>query len=278
MREHKGLKVAFLYECPVVLPYNYEKAIQDKFDLIFTWNEDAVDSNKYLHFYWPQDIAIRRPWKRFNEKKQLVMVAGNKMSLEKDELYSARRNAAHFFERALKDQFDLFGQPAWDRHPSLPRLTIGNALKTRNIEELKAWFSLGRPFKCYRGSITDKIETIAGYRYSICYENMRNIKGYVTEKIWDCFCAGNVPIYWGCSNIEDYIPPSCFIDRRKFSSNRQLLNFISQIDESRYEDYLKNIEVLLESKNIAQWTGQQWGKDTARTLHEAITNMHARRI
>ncbi len=45
---------------------------------------------------------------------------------------------------------------------------------------------------------------------------MKNKPGYITEKIWDSFKARSIPIYWGASNIEEYIPINTFIDFRKF--------------------------------------------------------------
>ena len=41
---------------------------------------------------------------------------------------------------------------------------------------------------------------------------MRNVNGYVTEKIFDAFKAGCVPVYWGAENITKYVPAECFID------------------------------------------------------------------
>ena len=48
--------------------------------------------------------------------------------------------------------------------------------------------------------------------FAICYENARDIPGYITEKIFDCFFAGCVPIYWGgAPNVTDHIPANTFI-------------------------------------------------------------------
>ena len=35
----------------------------------------------------------------------------------------------------------------------------------------------------------------------------REIPGYITEKIFDCFLARSVPVYWGPGNIADHVPP-----------------------------------------------------------------------
>lgn len=42
-------------------------------------------------------------------------------------------------------------------------------------------------FKSYKGSVKDKLEILSHYKYCVCYENMRGEKGYITEKIFDCF-------------------------------------------------------------------------------------------
>ena len=77
-------------------------------------------------------------------------------------------------------------------------------------------------FKTYQGSVEDKIAATRGYKFSICYENTRGVPGYITEKIFDSFQAGVVPVYLGAPNITDEVPAGCFIDRRKFSSYQKL--------------------------------------------------------
>ena len=71
--------------------------------------------------------------------------------------------------------------------------------------------------------------------------------GYVTEKIFNCFAAGCVPIYWGAPNVTDYIPKNCFIDRRDFGSNAEVYDFIKSMSQGVYETYLKNIQIFLDS-------------------------------
>jgi Glycosyltransferase family 10 (fucosyltransferase) C-term len=51
----------------------------------------------------------------------------------------------------------------------------------------------GRAFDNY---VPDKRATLASYRFSIVIENAR-YPHYVTEKLFDCFATGTVPLYWG---------------------------------------------------------------------------------
>ena len=70
-------------------------------------------------------------------------------------------------------------------------------------------------FPSWKGPIDNKKKVLEQYRFAICYENVQDSPGYITEKIFDCFFAGCIPLYRGASNISDYIPSSCYIDRRK---------------------------------------------------------------
>ena len=58
--------------------------------------------------------------------------------------------------------------------------------------------------------VEDKWDALAPYYFSIAIENTSK-NDYWTEKISDCFLAYTVPIYYGCTNIEDYFPKNSYI-------------------------------------------------------------------
>jgi len=49
-----------------------------------------------------------------------------------------------------------------------------------------------------------KIETLKGYKYNICCENSIQ-EGYTTEKLFECFAGGCIPIYSGINPVEPNI-------------------------------------------------------------------------
>lgn len=83
----------------------------------------------------------------------------------------------------------------------------------------------------------EKISILQKYRFCICFENTIGLQGYITEKIFSCFAAGCIPIYWGADNIENYIPKACFIDYRDFDSYAELYEFLSTMSLERYQKY-----------------------------------------
>ena len=58
--------------------------------------------------------------------------------------------------------------------------------------------------------IEDKWDGLAPYKYSLAIENSSS-PDYWTEKIADCFLSWSIPIYYGCTNLEEYFPPQSFI-------------------------------------------------------------------
>lgn len=83
----------------------------------------------------------------------------------------------------------------------------------QRMEFLRSIQSSSLPVDIYgRGInfIQDKWDGLATYRYSLAIENSCSTD-YWTEKIADCFLSMTVPIYYGCTNIEEYFPEESFI-------------------------------------------------------------------
>ncbi len=55
-----------------------------------------------------------------------------------------------------------------------------------------------------------KWDALAPYRYSLAVENSSGPHLW-TEKIADCFLSWTVPLYYGCTNLEEYFPEDAFI-------------------------------------------------------------------
>jgi hypothetical protein len=58
--------------------------------------------------------------------------------------------------------------------------------------------------------VEDKWDVLEPYRYSLAIENDTH-PDYWSEKIADCYLAWTLPLYDGCTNIEDYFPAESFI-------------------------------------------------------------------
>ena len=119
------------------------------------------------------------------------------------------------------------------------------------------WLNIFAPsYSSFLGRVGSKREALEQYKFSICYENARDIPGYVTEKIFDCFLAGCIPIYWGANDIADFVPAECFIDKRKFETYQDLYVFLDTMSDEMYFEYVANIDNFLRSQQILQFSSQ----------------------
>ncbi len=199
-------------EPPVYLPHLYDRLLCRYFGKIFVMFDDLVDNTNYFKFYYPQPRQKRNPTVTdFSQKKLCTVIAGNKTSHHPKELYSERLKAIAAFSKIAAKEFDLYGH-GWEGYTN------------------------------WKGIVSNKWQTIEKYKFCICYENMKDQLGYITEKIFDCFVAGCVPIYFGASNILKYIPKECFIDLCAFSSYEQLYHFLKTMDQKTHQSYLDAID------------------------------------
>lgn len=225
--------VIIIIEPPNVMPTNFDPVLEKPFSKILTWDDTRIDNKKYFKHYPVQsNLVMIDKIIAFHDKKLCTLIASNKQFSGKldswdrsYELYSKRREAILFFDRFAANQFDLYGY---------------------------GWEKAG--YKTYKGIATSKTETLKKYRFAICYENCTNLKGWVSEKIFGCFIAGCVPVYLGADNILNYVPPECFIDKRKFSSLNDLYVFISSMKEEEYNRYLANIRKYLLSEQAQKFS------------------------
>jgi len=237
-----GSRMIFiLMVSPFVMPENYDKSFHQHADIVFTYLDDLVDNEKYFKYFQAQPLPFINPYRVSYINKQMVtLIANNQYSNVPGELYSEQRRAIEYFERNLRDEFDVYGS-GWE-----------NATDT-----------------CYKGQVPGKLAVLSKYKYCICYENGAS-NGYITEKIFDCFFAGCVPIYLGAPNITDYIPTNTFIDRRSFVSYEELHSYVNSIGEGEYSSYLANIQQFLHSDAFQKFTYANFAQTIAQVLEKNI--------
>lgn len=214
--------VAVLFEPATVNPDNYNMRYLKAFSKVFTWNNDLVDNKHIFQFYLPSfhyQMGMRESSIPFEQRKLSVIIAGVHQDPNPNSLYGERFRTIQFFESNHPNDLDVYGRGPWDRYTTL-----------------------------YRGEIHDKISVMHKYKFAICYENTQKVSGYISEKIFDCFLAGCVPVYWGAENITNWIPENCFIDRRKFDTHEQLYDHLINMKKEEYENYINNIRLYFNSE------------------------------
>jgi hypothetical protein len=94
--------------------------------------------------------------------------------------------------------------------------------------------------------IKDKAEGLLPYKYSLAIENS-SCPDYWTEKIADCFLCWTVPIYYGCTNLEEYFPADAFI-RIDITRPQEALARIKEVMD--YDDWEKRLPAIMEARRL----------------------------
>lgn len=216
----------FLFEPPFVLPALYDKSLRNYYGKIFTMFDHMVDNRDYFKFCYPQPrLEMIQDVTDFQAKKLCTLINSNKDygGGNPRSLYAKRRAVIDFFTKNHPEDFDLYGV-GWHGYP------------------------------LWKGTVANKWGVYKNYKFSFCYENTGEQLGYITEKIFDSMVGGCVPIYLGASNIQDYVSPNCFIDRRDFSSEEELYQFLQNMDRETYQEYLDAIKIYLSSPQAQQFS------------------------
>lgn len=276
------LSAFFAFECPVVLPslYGDLHRIGRGFRRVFSFStEDSLRPFvrapvRLTRFMLPQsfDDVHSHLWDR-RDRQFLVMVAANKRtSVDVNELYTERLRAIEFFNRYR--EIDLYGR-GWDGPPGRMASRVPRILQRLERPVRIRWEAL-RPRKdpvwtavrrAYRGPTDDKADTLSRYTFSVCFENSV-LDGWITEKIFDCFYAGTVPIYWGASDVERWIPRECYVDMRQFEGYEDLRAFLHSLADDEIEAYRVAARDFLRSERFRPFSKQTFAELIGRLVEE----------
>lgn len=258
-----------LYETPLTVPRNASYYYLNQFDFIFTWDKKLLNDglrddkagfippNRFIEIHHPNPIPVEsRPdfqSPKFNQRKDFVCLIGSNRHanlLDDRELYSERVKAIKWFEAHALNDFKLYGN-GWN----VPQKRFGHLGRARyRMEKVTHWL-LGKPvFPSYQGPAKTKYEVLSKTKFCICFENARDIHGYITEKIFDCLFAGCIPVYWGDAEISKSIPEACYIDFRKFSTYQDLYHYLKTIKSEQFTYYQEAARSFLTSELFMPYT------------------------
>ena len=117
-------------------------------------------------------------------------------------------------------EIDVYGK-GWEKytgHPTIhPKSTSGRGVDTRT-----------------------SVDIIGQYTFVVIIENT-NADGYVSEKIYDSFIAGTIPIYHGNNNEAVGIPHDMYIDLKTFDTSQKLAHFLNEMTPEDIRGYQERI-------------------------------------
>jgi len=253
-----------IFESEIIRPDNWNLKNHKYFKKIFTWNDKFVDNKKYFKINFPNKMPTDLNFDLNKKDKFCTTIVANKFKSHPLELYMERVNTIRWFEVNHPADFDLYGI-GWDRHYFKGMLS--------RLNRFDALTKLLKPkYPSYKGRIKSKKEVLQKYKFAICYENAKDIPGYITEKIFDCFFAGCIPVYLGASNVTEHIPEDTFIDRRNFNTYEELYNYLKNIPDKEYQNYLEAIKNFIKSDKIYPFSAECFAEILANEILRGENN------
>ncbi len=243
-----------------VLPANYASRRKRQFRTIIRVGGNPASENSVLcPQLWPSDLRYLEFSDTVRADK-VILVNGNKLSLIKGELYSLRRNAA-----TTISELELYGT-GWnsslvERMLSLAKALVDAVLNGQlpRVASLNGWFGSYPNWRGLIGSGYDsvgrdkKLEVMAKHKYALVVENSQE---YLSEKLFDAFFAGCVPIYVGPSLGSYDIPKGLVIQ-----SEPTIPSLLAAIDKARKLDMRVFRESLISFLSDDR-TRQRWSHET----------------
>jgi hypothetical protein len=119
----------------------------------------------------------------------------------------------------------------------------GHVARNRLIEAISS-HPVGRFVDVYgrgRIPISDKMEAIAPNRYHLVLENSF-IPDYWSEKISDAFLGYALPVYAGCTNLNEYFDTNSFVRADARRTSRAIETIARVLDEDPFDTAMEAVE------------------------------------
>jgi hypothetical protein len=271
----------FGFECPIVEPSMYRELprAQRFFRRLFSWTDASTllrftgTPVRVERFWWPQSFdRVHDPLWRRTGRRFLVMINANKLPrVYWNELYTERMRAVEFFSRT--GEIDLYGKGWGGPSMRVGRTRVPYTVKRIFLAGQRAWDRV-RPAprlvsarRAWKGAAESKSDVLSQYTFALCFENA-TLPGWITEKIFDCFFAGTVPVYWGAPDVADYIPAETFIDMRRFGGYEDLRRYLHELSPGDVGRYRQAAREFVESAAFGRFSRQAFTDRIARIVAE----------
>jgi len=250
-----------------------------KHAFMFRGVQNLVQQPTQFHsFYWPNSqrhALCDLPW---GERGFLVLIASNKRRFQvsnRKPFEGVRRLGKQVVWRYLQARNQVFQfEDLYQKRLE----AILHFAKVPGFQLLGAGWEQanGLPGKYYQaaqqvwaGSLEyqRKREVMSSFKFTLCFENCI-FPGYVTEKIFDCFLAGCIPIYFGAPDIADFVPPQTFIDFRQFGDYADLDRFLRSMTEADACHYLEAAQDFLASSAFDRFTVDYFVSDVLNSIEQ----------
>lgn len=186
------------------------------------WRHKQFNSDYSISFDKPTETNFRLPlW-------QMYLLLNSEL---KDRLFN--RTRFEYFDRfcafTVSNSSNNLRNNHFDLLNNYMKVHAYGKVRLNNLELQK--FSLNK----YWRDAKDQYFLNKPHKFMMAYENS-SYPGYCTEKLMDAFLVGSMPIYWGCTNVEEDWNSKAFINVNKNQNWLDLIKDMMQ-NQSVFDEY-----------------------------------------
>ena len=254
-RELNKFSILYRSEPFCVLPVAYKPETTALYSSIISFGKSEV-LNDGMH--WPQYFPGEGQlgWGIHDRLPRAALINANKLNLSSSELYSLRRESIKKIAG-----IELFGENWNSNFKDRIKVLIIEVLKDP-IRHLIATSSHSRYWFANwpeTASPADKISVMQRYKFALVIENELS---YMSEKLFDAFFAGCIPIYVG-PEVTDYKIPKELVIQCK-PTVASLIEGLEIAMKTNFENYQEKLKNWLMSESMKE------GHDGVRVTNRAI--------
>jgi len=268
LKENTQPKYLIAGESPLINPLNADSEYLKSFRVVFSWNEVALRQQRSVKFLIPNNIVVSDSPSYANRNIFSCMISSNKVApwVGANDLYSKRIDLIRWYEKNAPALFHLYGRGWGKPSPAFTR----SAKFLRRISRLGTQLFGYKPFPSWQGEVSFKSAILSNSKFSYCFENVKDQPNYITEKIFDSFLAGCVPIYWGANNVDEYIPQNCFIDMRRFRDFSEVHRYLTSVSPAEYLQFQQAIADFLRSDEAQLFSIEKFATTVAKSIADDL--------
>lgn len=151
------------------------------------------------------------------------------------------------------------------------------------LSEYKRIDSGGKEFHNKDMRNNDDLAFMGSHKFAICFENTKE-EEYVTEKLFNAFISGAVPIYWGSESAFKYFNKDAvvYVDESNFEEAIERIKFLDKNDEAYKEMlqqpmFVKGFDPFGLVGQLVEWTSalidkEVFGSEKDSKLRKKINN------
>lgn len=259
MRRKSIPTVLIASEPSVVIPLNTHPKVRKEFDKVLQIGRPG----QFPLLPWPQHSFENLVTSQNQDSGRVILIQSRKYSFVKGQLYSLRVGLASSDKRVF-----VVGHgwtESWWRTLGRLLVELGRALRAGAEVDWQTCISGFKTPLNLLGPAESKNVAMQEFQVAVVIENSQE---YMSEKLFDAFVGGCIPVYVGPDLDQFYIPPTLYVSAEAtLESVERGISIALEMDYVAWQTQVRSF--LAEEKTRHVWSS---GRARMRILNAALTS------